>query len=72
MKVGDLVRHSPEGSVEGVTKSVFEDWGWVPDFCAGIILDVEKDKACIFYTDMNLTPQPAVIDWYPLNELEPA
>lgn len=70
MKVGDLVKHSPEGSVEGITEDIFEDWGWMPDFCAGIILDMEEDRARIFYIDVNMSPQPPVINWFPLNELK--
>ena len=70
LKTGDLVKHNPEGSYEGASKEIFEDWGWVPDFDSGVILEVAKDKACVFYTDINLNPQPTDINWYPMNELK--
>ena len=70
LKVGDLVKHRPEGSFEGVGKQLFEDWGWLPDFDSGVILEVTKDKACVFYTDINLNPQPTDIRWFPTNELK--
>lgn len=73
MKVGDLVRHEPRENAEGAIKKIFEDWGWMPDFSSGVILEIKEndggDYAKVYYMDINLAEPSPSVDWYPLGQL---
>ena len=69
MKVGDLVRHEPKGFAESELNKVFEDWGWMPDFSCGVILEVRDESAQVHYIDNNVSPPQPGNGWYRLVEL---
>tara|TARA_Y100001938_G_C8079088_1_gene427970 strand:- start:1701 stop:1925 length:225 start_codon:yes stop_codon:yes gene_type:complete len=67
------VSHEPKGEAKGTLKKIFEDWGWMPDFSSGVIMEIEeKDDetyAKVYYIDTNLKKPSPSIDWYPLRQL---
>lgn len=66
MKVGDIVKHDPAGSF----KAILEDWGWVPDFKTGVVVEIEKKEALVYYIDDNLKTPVHDIRWFPLDQLK--
>ena len=69
MKAGDLVKHDPAGKASGELKHIFEDWGWMPDFSSGIILEVRGDHALVHCLDDNVSSPYFKTEWYELSQL---
>ncbi len=69
LKVGNLVAHDPRDDSDGV-KELFEDWGWMPDFESGIILEINDDYALVYFADINLKAACFDIGWYKMLELK--
>ena len=63
MKVGDLVRHSPEGCTAA---QLFEDWGHERNFDCGIIID-DHENSNYFRVSAAPSYRPK---WYQVEELE--
>lgn len=66
MKPGDIVKHDPTGNL----KVILEDWGWVPDFKTGVIVEVKDEEALVYYIDDNLKTPTQDIRWFPLEQLK--
>jgi hypothetical protein len=73
LRVGDLVRHDTKEKADGTLKEIFEDWGWMPDFSIGIVMDIKENDggnyAKVYYMDINSKDPAPSIDWYPLVQL---
>ena len=69
MRAGDLVKHDPTGGAQTSLKDIFEDWGWMPDFCHGIILEIKGDHALVHCLDNNTTVPYLKTDWYEISHL---
>ena len=66
LKIGDLVKHVPtlEDS-SGLKNVLLEDWGWLPDFEYGLVMDVQE-KLFLVYHFSSLGNE---ICWYPNDQL---
>lgn len=66
LKVGDLVKHVPileESS--GLNNVLLEDWGWLPDFEYGLIMDVQENLFLVYhFSSLGID-----ICWYPNGQL---
>lgn len=52
------------------SKKIVEEWGWMPDFSMGLILEVNLLSAQVYYLDDNLRTPAEEIGWYPMDQLE--
>lgn len=69
MKVGDLVRHDPEGDLDDSMKEVIEGSGWMPDFSVGVIIDVEDNYLLVYCLDDNMSDGHHDARWYQQKEI---
>lgn len=64
MKVGDLVRHNPEGSaVENILQKLSGD-EFVPDFSLGVVVESKNRRMRVF------SHQLRDVFWYSISELK--
>ena len=66
LKTGDLVRHVPTAkTASGLSDILLKDWGWLPDFEYGVVLDVQENLHLVYHFS-SLGPE---VCWYPSNQL---